>query len=252
MLRSRFPWRVVVVLAILAASICLWWSWSLTPLQRWYFWPYLNCALQGDDQGFYSEIHWLYKTAPRRKEELATGQDVVPSARKRGDSLPVDLSPIARKEGWTGLVRAPEEWIEIRRLQPFLRREFYGDQSLWKMLLTPLLWSIAAQLCLLAVEELLRGRSRGQPMYIWTTRPESRPEPLARCAEAMRSVRSVLVRITRVSARMRKRIPALRSPAAAISESHTPSSSGVSPFGAVPRTPIEILVWKPTERDRLL
>src|SRR5579863_3197090 len=156
MLRLSFRWRMVVAIAVLSGTLFLWWKCALSPLQRYYFWPYLNCALQGNDPALYSEIHWLYKTAPRQKQELATDQDVVAFAAEPGNSLPMKLSARARQEGWKALVRADEDWVEIRILEPFLRQDFYEGQSLWRMLVQPVLWSAAILLSLMLTEEVLR------------------------------------------------------------------------------------------------
>lgn len=252
MLRSGFRGRTAVGLGLVAGSLFLWWSCALTPLQRWYFWTYLNCSVQGDDAGLYSEIHWLYKTAPRQKEGLATGQEVVSSAGKRGYSLSITLSAMARKEGWTGLVRGPDEWIEIRRLRPFLRQEFYDSENLSRMLLTPLLWSVAALLYLLGVEEVLRNRPRKQPDYVWTIRREPSPSLLTRCAQGMRSVRSVSIRTARTLTSKRTPAKTLESPATAVCGPACKSAQGPPLFGAPPKMPGEKPLWKPAKRDRLM
>lgn len=252
MVPSRSRWRVLVALGAFASSVLLWWTWSLTPLQRWYFWPYLNCSLQGDNPALYSEIHWLYKSAPRRTQELATDEDVVWSARKQGDSLPVELSAVARKEGWTQLIRGEEAWIEITRLRPFVRKEFYGDQSLWKMLLTPLLWSIAVLLCLLAVEDSMRTvRSRAD--RYWTIRGEASPALLTRRTQPMEFLRFTSTKIAKVLGHIR--IPGTVLESRRATNTQLPSQStqtGVSFFGSGPGIPGERPVWSPPERDRLM
>lgn len=250
MLMSCSRWRVVVALIVMTGAICLWWSWALRPLQRWYFWPYLNCALQGSAPGIHSEVHWLYKTARGRKPALATDQDVVSSAGKRGSSRPIRLSATARKRGWTGLVSGEEEWIEIRRLQPFLRQEFYGGQTLLRMLLTPLLWSIGALLCLFAVQEWMRIRRSRIDRY-WRREPPSGLP--ARCGPAIRSLRSASMKITKALIGRRRSTPAPKWPDTTAGDPRAKSSQKTtSLFGAASRTPGERLGWKPTEQDRLM
>lgn len=252
MLRRRFRCRIAIVFWLVAGSLFLWWSCALTPLQRWYFWPYLNCALQGNDLGFYSEIHWLYKTAPRRKQELATDEDVISSADKRGDSLPITLSATARNAGWTGLLRGEEEWIEIRRLQPFLRQEFYGGQSLSRMLLTPVLWSIAALLALLAVENVFRSLWTSK-RRVWIIQGEPSPSLFTRCAQTMHTLRSVSASLTTAMARLKTRTPAVKSTTAAAGKLPEKSIQASIPlFGASTRSPGGKHIWKPGERDRLM
>jgi hypothetical protein len=113
MFPNRFHWRIAAVLVVFAGTFFLCSRRALTPLQRYYFWIYLNCTIQGSDPAVSSEVHWLYKTAAPGKQELATDQDVVLSPSNQSDSLALQLSPAAQKMGWTDLVRGPEEWIKI-------------------------------------------------------------------------------------------------------------------------------------------
>lgn len=237
------------MLALAVGSTLLWWR-ALSPLQRWYFWPYLNCAVQGNDPGFYSEVHWLWKTAPRRKQELAADQDVTLAVGKSGENLPVQLSPVARKAGWMGLVRGDEEWIEIRRLQSYLRQNFYADQSLVRMLLTPLLWFMAGVLSMLAAEEVFRDRRSRAPRY-WTIQP-SRSFP-ARWADGINGLRSLTRRtINSLSRKKRWRRDQEYTSHVTPEPPAKSASAGLPLFGAAHAVQDDRPVWKTTERDRLM
>ena len=146
----RFPW--LFALAILTLSIALFLCHRLvwTPMQRYYLGTYLKCALLGTDRGSSAEVRWLYKTAPHVKQELALDADVVPASSSAEPRIPMQLSPAARQAGWTGLVQGPDEWLQTAIVQPFLQAQFYAGESIWRMLLTPLLWGAAVFFFLLA------------------------------------------------------------------------------------------------------
>ena len=153
----RFPW--LPAMAILAFSgalfLCDWWV--LTPMQRYYLGAYLRCVLLGTNPASNTEVRWLYKTAPHKQQELATDADVVQASPGGDRRIPMQLAPAARQAGWSGLLQEPEEWLQTVRLQPFLEAQFYDGKSIWRMLLTPLLWGAAMFFFLLAGESTLRS-----------------------------------------------------------------------------------------------
>jgi hypothetical protein len=247
MLGLSFRWRIVVAIAVLSGTLFLWWKCSLSPLQRYYFWPYLNCALQGNDPALYSEIQWLYKTAPRRKQELTTDRDVVAFAAEPGKSLPMKLSATARQKGWKALVRADEEWVEIRILEPFLRQDFYEGQSLWRMLVQPVLWSAAILLSLMLTEEVLRiWRKMRHSKQYWRRWKDPQPALIPRFVRAMERIRLYMLRLVRHLMRTRNQKSALN-PSASTA---VPVRTGVSLPG-VPEGSRKA-VWSPPDQDRLL
>ena len=154
---GRFSW--LPVMAILAFSgalfLCNWLVW--TPMQRYYLGTYLRCALLGTDPASSTEVRWLYKTAPNKKQELAKDADVVPATAGDNRGIPMQLSPAARQAGWSGLLQGPDEWFQTVRLQPFLEAQFYTGKSFWRLLLTPLLWGVAMFFSLLAMGSILRS-----------------------------------------------------------------------------------------------
>jgi hypothetical protein len=155
----RFPWlSALVILAFSGALfLCNWLVW--TPIQRYYLGTYLKCGWLGTDPALRAEVRWLYKTAPRGKQELALDADVVPASSGGDLRIPMQLSPAARQAGWTRLIQGPDEWFPTARLQPFLLARFYAGESIWRMLLTLLLWGAAMFLFVLAGWSMLQSRS---------------------------------------------------------------------------------------------
>ena len=242
---NRFRSQIAVALVLFAGTFFVWSRRALTPLQRYYFWIYLNCTVQGSDPALSSEVHWLYKTASQEKQELATDQDVVLSPSNQNDSPGLRLSLAAQKMGWAGLVRGPEEWIKIPRLQPFLQQQFYEGESLWRILLTPLLWSIAVLLCQVAGQDFLTARwaaRRLNPYSILWAEPS--PCLLRRWATAMRGLRfeapkfikSLLGKRTSKTVLKTQTVPSVES-------SGKPPLAVVPLFGAMPGMPKEKFVW---------
>jgi hypothetical protein len=159
----RVPW--LPALGILTFSgalfLCNWLVW--TPIERYYLGTYLMCALLGTDRGSSGEVRWLYKTAPHGKEELARDADVVPSSAGGDRRIPIELSPAARQAGWTSLMQEEGEYLPTARLQTFLQAQFYAGESVWRVLLTPLLWGAAMFFFLLAGWSMLPSRPQCEP-----------------------------------------------------------------------------------------
>jgi hypothetical protein len=128
-------------------------------MQRYYLGAYLKCGLLGTDPALRAEVRWLYKTAPHGKQELALDADVVPAPSGGDRRIPMELSPAARQAGWTGLMQVPGEWLQAARLQPFVRAQFYAGQSIWRLLLTPLLRGAAMFFFLATGRSWWQGRS---------------------------------------------------------------------------------------------
>jgi hypothetical protein len=153
----RFPWLPAMAILAFSGALFLsnWLVW--TPMQRYYLGAYLRCALFGTEPAVGTEVRWLYKTAPHKQQELATNADVVPATAGDGRGIPIQLSPAARQAGWTGLLQGPEEWPQTVRLQPFLEAQFYDGKSIWRLLLTPLLWGAAMFFSMLAGRSALQS-----------------------------------------------------------------------------------------------
>jgi hypothetical protein len=160
---KHFPW--LPALGILTFSgalvLCNWLVW--TPIERYYLGTYLKCAMLGTDRGSSAEVQWLYKTTPHGKQELALDTDVVPASSGGDRRIPMELSQAARQAGWTGLMQEEDEWLRTARLQTFLQAEFYAGESVWRVLLTPLLWGAAMFFFLLAGWSMLPSRPQYEP-----------------------------------------------------------------------------------------
>jgi hypothetical protein len=176
----RFPW--LPLLAILAFSGALFLCNGLvwTPMQRYYLGAYLRCAVFGTEPASRTEVRWLYKTATNEKQELATDADVVPSTAGDDRGIPMQLSPAARRAGWTGLLQGSHEWFRSAMLQPFLQAQFYAGKSIGRLLLTPLLWGAAMFFSLLAGGSVLRSLNAYDEWDLerikWGERPTSWPQ----------------------------------------------------------------------------
>jgi len=62
----------------------------------------------------------------------------------------MQLSSEARKAGRTALMQGPREDVKAADLEPYLRSEFFGGRSIWR-LFEPLLGLLYSS-CLLALE----------------------------------------------------------------------------------------------------
>jgi Type IV secretion-system coupling protein DNA-binding domain len=169
----RFPWLIALVLlpfsGVLFLPLALWYWLSYPPVQHYYLEPYFESAFVGTFEGDHSTVavpvHWLYKTAPGKKRELAMVADVVSDSAGNDLHLPMKLSPIARGEGWTGLVLGPSEAIAAARLKPYLQETFFDRESAWRLFLQPVLWGAAAVIFLLAGWITLRERLRHEERH---------------------------------------------------------------------------------------
>jgi hypothetical protein len=123
--------------------------------------------------------------------ETGTGADgdVVPASSGGDLRIPMQLSPAARQADWAGLIQGPDEWLPTAGLQPFLQAQFYAGESIWRMLLTPLLWGAAMFFFLLAWWSRLQSRS---PDNRWDIEAiewgEPRPSLLQRWRTKMRRI----------------------------------------------------------------
>ena len=157
----RRPWTflptAVFFLSIaFAVPFVLWFWFVLSPLQKQYLPAYLGLRATGTTARTTS-VWWIWKTAPKRKPELAADADVIAAPVTGPKSLPLALSPAAQAKGWTGLVRAQQ----VGRADPeavVLEQHFFAGQSVERLMVTPL--SGAAILILLYLT--LGGRFGGQ------------------------------------------------------------------------------------------
>jgi len=245
----RFPW--LPALAIVAFSgallLCNWMVW--TPVQRHYLGTYLKCALFGTDPALRTEVQWLYKTAPRGKQELALDADVVPASSGSDRRIPMQLSPAARQAGWAGLLQGPDEWLQTARLQPFLEAQFYAGESFWRLLLTPLLCGTAMLFFLLAGQSVLQS---------WLEHKQRDMEMIEWCGPSLRLLQRWRAKMGRVRFRLpafwkhrRSQIapkPTPPEPATASAEPlKKPLQAALPIFGAPTGKPKERYAWEETK-----
>lgn len=177
---KRFPWLPAMAILAFSGALFLCNGLVWTPMQRYYRGAYLRCALFGTEPASRIEVRWLYKTATNEKQELATDADVVPATAGDDRGIPMQLSPVARQAGWTGLLQESDELLQSAILQPFLQAQFYAGKSFWRLLLTPLLWGAAMFFFLLGMGSILRGLNAYDESDLerikWGERPTSWPQ----------------------------------------------------------------------------
>jgi hypothetical protein len=167
--RRRFPWLIALVLlaffGVLFLPLGLWYWLAYPPVQHYYLGAYFESTFMGDHSTVAVPVHWLYKTAPGRKRELAIVADVVSDSTDNDLHLPMKLSPTARAAGWTGLVLGSRESVAADKLSPYLQETFFDGESAWRLLLQPVLWCAAVVLLLLAGGITIQERSRHEERH---------------------------------------------------------------------------------------
>jgi hypothetical protein len=144
-------WLAALAALVLCGTILLWSRLVWTPVQRYYFGTYFRCSWPGFDPASPVEVRWIYMTAPSEKPELALEDDAIPAHSSGTRQIPMELSQVARQAGWTGLMQGPEEQLQIATLKPLLENQFFDGESLWTLLLLPLLCGFLLYLFLLIV-----------------------------------------------------------------------------------------------------
>jgi hypothetical protein len=202
---SSLPALVALAFSgMLLLSLTLWYWMAWTPIQRYYIGVYFESALARSDPAWTIDLRRLYKTAAHRNRELATEPDVIAEPPGRDGHIPMNLSLFARQQGWDGLVRGPRESFYAASLKPYLAIQFFDGESIWVMLLEPVLLGMAAALFLLAGWAMLPRRQRYQ--YWSKDRIEWRepnPSPPLRWRKNMQGLRSG------ISELMRRRTPVI-------------------------------------------
>ena len=249
---SSLPALVALAFSgMLFLSLTLWYWMAWTPIQRYYIGVYFESALAGSDPAWTIDLRRLYKTAAHhRNRELATEPDVIAESPGRDGHISMKLSSSARQQGWDGLVRGPRESFYAASLKPYLAIQFFDGESIWVMLLEPVLLGMAAALFLLAGWATLPRRPRYQ--YWCMDRIEWRepnPSPLPRWRTIMQGFWSG------VSELMRCRTPVIQAkplPPAPVpippeprKEQHR--SPVFQPFGTPDAKPKEGFAWEKTK-----
>ena len=93
----RFSWLIALVLlafsGVLFLPLGLWYWLTNPPVKHYYVGAYFESAFGGDHSTVAVPVQWLYKTAPRKKRELAMVADVVSDSTGNDLHLPMKLSP---------------------------------------------------------------------------------------------------------------------------------------------------------------
>jgi hypothetical protein len=202
---SSLPALVALAFSgMLLLSLTLWYWMAWTPIQRYYLGAYFESALAGSDPAWTIDLRRLYKTAPHRNRELAAEDDVIAASLGRDGHITMNLSSSARQQGWDGLSIGPRESFYAASLKPYLAIHFFDGESIWVILLEPVLLGMAAALFLLAGWAMLPRRQRYQ-CWSWDRIEcrEHNPSPLLRWRTDMQRIWS------RLSELMRSRTPVI-------------------------------------------
>lgn len=134
----------LLAFAAIAETVTIWafWGSSWTPIERHYLSAYISCSLSVFSPGII-EVRLIWKTGHHRKRELATDEDAVDSE----DGTRMELSQSAIESGWRALIESPPQQIPAEILRRGLASLAFEDQSLWKFLLLPELYALAALCC---------------------------------------------------------------------------------------------------------
>ena len=131
---SLFPMLFLVLPLGLVTSYLIWFSVVLTPLQQQYLASYMAVPMAARSSRPFP-VWWILKTAPKRRSVFAEDADVVPLKHAGRGNLP--LSPQARAEGWTGLLRT-KQMGSAAGAEAILREHFFGGVSLAQLAILPL------------------------------------------------------------------------------------------------------------------
>ena len=176
--RSALPALLIILMMIggILASIPLatWFWWAAPPLEIYYSGAYFSSTIARGNPAATTEVQLLYKAAPAQADQLAEEQDVVADRpQNQGNiSIPMHLSSAAENAGWSYLIQGPREQISAAKLEPFLREEFYGGRSFWRLFLQPILWGLALVFTTLGAREWFTGRTRNRKAERLVTSPD--------------------------------------------------------------------------------
>ena len=138
--RRGFPQNTALLVGSVPVFVWIifgvWFRWELPPLQAYYLKTYWECSKGASNAGNTSEIQWLYKSASGRKSVPVIPHDVEFSG---AGFLPVVLSPAARQDGWTQLVKLPAQTWPSPELEAFFQRDFYDGRTFSQVIAQPML-----------------------------------------------------------------------------------------------------------------
>jgi hypothetical protein len=157
-IRLAFPWRMALVLALLACLPLLgfraWLHWEVPPLQRYYLIAYWHSSEHANQPAARTQIQWLMKTRLGRKRQWLLASDVADGSQS---DLPLELSSLAVQQGWTGIERGSAESMGSSELEDVLQRYFYDGVSFRRLVHEPLLYGVAAWVIVAYLAFVMRG-----------------------------------------------------------------------------------------------
>ena len=136
---------VFVLPFVLFLPADLWLYHSLPPLQEQYLTPYMVSSLGLGGRRATGSIRWVMKTAPRRKPEAASAEDLVKGPNPK---FPLQLSATAQAAGWRGLTQNTPETYSAEALAGVLHDDVYDGGSVWWLFGKPLLYTLAGMILL--------------------------------------------------------------------------------------------------------
>jgi hypothetical protein len=233
---------------VLCVTFLLWSRMVWTPVQRYYLGAYFRCSWPGSDSASPVEVRWIYKTTPSEKPELALEDDAISATSSDDREFPMDLSAAARQAGWTGLMKGPEERLPIATLKPILEGQFFDGESLWILILLPLLCGFLLFLALLIVWAKYEDwiDSITWPAE-WTELSELVRSLLRKCRRRLHAIQFPTLERKGSSAKETALKVAPTEPAG--EPPKQPPQVAFSPFGAIDGTPKVGFVWN--EKDEI-
>ena len=238
-------WLAALAALVLCVTFLLWSRLVWTPVQRFYLGAYFRCSWPGFDPASPVEVRWIYMTAPSEKPELALEDDAIPAHSSGTRQIPMELSQVARQAGWTGLMQGPEEQLQIATLKPLLENQFFDGESLWTLLLLPLLCGFLLYLFLLIVWAKYEDWIDSVPWPAeWIELSELVRSLFHKCRNKMRTIQFRMPELKKYS--VRKTAPKVTPTVPAVARVEPPkkpSQVTFSPFGATDGTTNSGFVW---------
>jgi len=242
---SYIRWLAALAALVLCVTFLLWFRLVWTPVQRYYLGAYSRCSWPGFDPASPVEVRWIYKTAPDEKPELASENDAIPASLSSNLQIQMEISPAAQQAGWTGLMLGSEQRLQIATLKPLLENQFFDGESLWIIVLMPLLWGFLLYLFLLITWAKDEDWIDCIPWpAAWIELSEFVRSLFHKCRNKMRTIQFLPPELKRCWTRKTAQKAMPTTPAVtSIEPPKKPPQVAFSPFGATGGTRKEKFVW---------
>jgi hypothetical protein len=160
---------------LLAVPAALWLGWTMNPVQNFYLGTYAACSVGTGIRGNLTAVRWAEKTASGRKSEPLLPADTV---RGPDPKSPLALSSTAIAEGWRGVSITPARKVRSAELKSYLQTVIYDGDSIWWLLLRPMIYGLAGFLFLYALWlQFRQGFSRDRRREVTDGAPRGRSWP---------------------------------------------------------------------------